>query len=91
MDKSVWKWKHNGDTALFAIHVDDIVTAPSSDSILEAFAERLRERFGEDRVTGGDEMTEMHFRIRMTVQIGWLNMLIATTAIVRTRGEVPRV
>ena len=59
MDKSVWKWKHNGDTALFAIHVDDIVTAPSSDSILEAFAERLRERFGEDRVTGGDEMTEL--------------------------------
>ena len=27
----------------------------------------------------------------MTVRIGWLHMLIATTVVVRTRGEVPRV
>ena len=38
-----------------AVHVDDIVATVGSEKIRKAFDARLREYFGKDRVTGGDE------------------------------------
>jgi hypothetical protein len=38
-----------------AVHVDDIVTTPSSDSISDEFMRLMKKQFGEDQVTGGVE------------------------------------
>ena len=53
-----WKWvdeKGQQHEMVFAVHVDDIVGTPSSDAIKEEFTKRMKERFGQTQVTGGEE------------------------------------
>ena len=59
-DRMVYRWEWNGEEMNCAIHVDDIVATPSSESIRAEFERRLKERFGEEHVTGGTETPRLH-------------------------------
>ena len=54
-DRMAFRWEHDGEEMNVAVHVDDFVATPSSESIRALFHQKLMDYFGADRVTGGDE------------------------------------
>jgi hypothetical protein len=53
-DRCVYRFEWKGHRMDAAVHVDDIISTPSSPEIKEEFERRLRAHFGEDRITGGE-------------------------------------
>ena len=53
-DRCVFRWEWKGHCLNAAVHVDDIISTPSSPEIREEFGRRLRAYFGDDKVTGGE-------------------------------------
>ena len=54
-DRNVFKFRWQGETLIGAIHVDDILFAPSSLDIKAEFIRRVRSEFA---ITGGDERVD---------------------------------
>jgi hypothetical protein len=71
-----WKWTDptgNRHEMNMAVHVDDIVGTPSSDAIRDEFTRRMKEVFGQDQVTGGEETTAV---LGMAITRDWARKTI---------------
>ena len=72
-DRMVFRWVTEVGELNCAVHVDYIVAAPSNEAVRAAFEAKLREHFGEERITGGQDTD---YLLGMSVSRDWENQTL---------------